>query len=98
MSRVTLTINLELEMAGLPSEQAMSYAQQRAELIAARVFVCGDKGGKLNFDVEDSDHPVPKSCEAVKILPGRMNATVGKRRTMGVRTGSKLRPLDKETR
>jgi len=79
MSRVTLTINLELEMAGLPSEAALSAAMQRAESAAARVFVNGDLGGKMNVAVEASENQIPMTCGVVNVLPGRMSATVGKR-------------------
>jgi hypothetical protein len=80
MSRVTLTINLELDMPGLPSCEALGAAMQRAESAAARVFVCGGLGGKMKVDVESSANPIPKTCDTVDILPGRMGATVGRRK------------------
>jgi hypothetical protein len=56
---------------------------QRAESAAARVFVCGDLGGKMKVDVETSANPIPKTCDAVDVLPGRMSATVGRRKRRG---------------
>ena len=43
MSRVTLTIHLELATSSLPSGDALSAAICRAEQAACRVFVCGDQ-------------------------------------------------------
>jgi hypothetical protein len=79
MSRVTFTINLELENSGLPSNEALDAAMQRAQNIAARVFICGDEGGKINLQVEPSDHPVAKTCDTVRVLPGHIRATLSKR-------------------
>ena len=83
MSRVTLTIKLELDMTGLPSSDALGSALQRAEQAAARVFVCGDAGGSLRVTVERGPNGVPKTCDAVDILPGYMQASVGKRKKKG---------------
>jgi hypothetical protein len=80
MSRVTLTINLELDTPNLPSNEALHAAMERAQNAAARVFVCGDLGGKMKVDVEPSDHAVEKTCDAVDVLPGRMTATVGRKK------------------
>jgi hypothetical protein len=80
MSRVTLTINLELETPSLPSSDALNAAMQRAEEVAARVFVCGDLGGKMHLNVDQSPSPIAKTCEAVNVLPGRIHATVGRKR------------------
>lgn len=80
MSRVTLTIKLELSIPGLPSDEALNAAMYRAQSAAARVFVCGDLGGKMKVDVEPSDNAVPKTCDAVDVLPGFMSATVSKRK------------------
>ena len=80
MSRVTLTINLELDTPSLPSNEALSAAMQRAQNAAARVFVNGDLGGNMKVDVEPSDNPIPKTCHTVDVLPGRMSATVGKKK------------------
>jgi hypothetical protein len=80
MSRVTLTINLDLECAGLPSSEALSAALYRAQNAAARVFVNGDLGGPMHVTVDPSPNPIPKTCEALDVLPGRMFASVGKRK------------------
>ena len=80
MSRVTLTINLDLEMSGLPSHEAL----------AARVFLNGDGGGRMHVNVDESDHPIPVTCGALTVLSGRMNATLGSTRwgaTVGHRPG-----------
>jgi hypothetical protein len=84
MSRVTLTINLELDTPSLPSGEALNAAMERAQNAAARVFVCGNLGGKMKVDVEPSANPIPKTCDAVDILLGRMSATVGRRKRRGV--------------
>jgi hypothetical protein len=84
MSRVTLTINLELHMPGLPSAEALHAAMQRAENAAARVFVNGDLGGKLTVNVEPSANSIPQTCETVDVLPGRMNTSVGRRKRKGL--------------
>ena len=80
MSRVTLTINLELSIPGLPSQEALNAAMQRAESAAARVFVNGDLGGRMHVTVDTSSNVVSMTCGTVDVLPGRINATVGKRR------------------
>ena len=80
MSRVALTINLELSISGLPSQEALNAAMQRAESAAARVFVNGDLGGRMHVTVDTSPNVVPMTCGTVDVLPGRINATVGKRR------------------
>lgn len=72
MSRVTLTINLELSIPGLPSQEALNAAMQRAESAAARVFLNGDLGASPNA--------VPMTCGTVDVLSGRINATVGRRK------------------
>ena len=90
MSRVTLTINLDLEMSGLPSHEALAAAHQRAEFVAARVFLNGDGGGRMHVNVDESDHPIPVTCGALTVLSGRMNATLGSTRwgaTVGHRPG-----------
>jgi hypothetical protein len=89
MSRVTLTINLELETPGLPSQEALNAAMQRAENAAARVFLNGDLGGKMKVDVEPSGVAVPKTCDAVEVLPGRISASVGRRKRKEV-VGSRV--------
>ena len=85
MSRVTFTIALELETEGLPSQEALNAAMQRAEDVAARVFVCGDLGGKMHLTVDASGSPIPKTCEVVHVLPGRISATVSKKKRWGRR-------------
>jgi len=80
MSRITLTINIELETPGLPSSSALQAAMYRAECAAARVFVNGDLGGPMTVSVAPSENPIPKTCDAVNILSGRMNATVSPRK------------------
>ncbi len=78
MSRVTLTVNLNLEMAGLPSPEALSAAQDRAEKAAARVFLNGDAGGRMHVTVDPSENAVPKTCDALTVLSGAMRATIGR--------------------
>jgi hypothetical protein len=67
-------------MPRLPSSDAISAAMQRAEGAAARVFLDGDLGGPLRFTVEPGANSVPKTCDTVDVLPGRMKATISKRR------------------
>lgn len=59
MSRVTLTINLDLPIPGLPSQEALNAAMRRAESAAARVFVNGDLGGQMHVTVDPSPHATP---------------------------------------
>jgi hypothetical protein len=80
VSRVTLTIHLELATSSLPSGDALSAAICRAEQAACRVFVCGDRGGAMHVKVDESTNPIEKTCDAVDILPGRMSARVSKRK------------------
>lgn len=80
MSRVTLTIKLDLDMPGLPSSEALNAAFHRAERAAARVFLEGDAGGKMRVEVEPGAHGVPATCEALDTLAGSMAATIGRRR------------------
>ena len=51
MSRVTLTINLELSIPGLPSQEALNAAMQRAESAAAhgeiQALVCSEHGPQM---------------------------------------------------
>lgn len=75
MIRVTHTIVLDLECAHMPSRDAISAAQQRAEVAAARVYVNGDAGGKLTVEIEPSASPIEKTCEALNIRAGRMNVS-----------------------
>ncbi len=77
-TKVTLTIKLDLEMAGLPSQRALGAALERAEKAAARVFVNGDAGGKMKVEIEDSPNPVPKTCDVLTIRDGYMQATLGR--------------------
>ena len=90
MSRVTLTINLDLEMAGLPSSEALGAAMHRAETAAARVFLNGDLGGVMHVEVEPSPNAVPVTCGALTVLSGRMHASVG--RSPRAKKSSKRRP------
>jgi hypothetical protein len=92
MSRVTLTINLELDTPNLPSCEAMSAAITRAERAAARVFIYGDRGGPMHVKVEESEHPIPRTCESLDILPGRINATKGSRRPKAPQAPARPKP------
>jgi hypothetical protein len=80
VSRVTLTIKLELSTAELPSSEALSAALQRAGSAAARVFVHGDLGGTMHVTVDTSPNVIPKTCDTVDVLPGYMQASIGRRK------------------
>ena len=80
MSRVSLTIHLDLEMANIPSHDALNAAMQRAEAAAARVFLNGDLGGEMHVTIDPSPNPIPQTCGALTVLPGRMFASVGRQK------------------
>lgn len=87
--RVTLTIVLDVECATTVGPDALSAAHFRAEQFAARVLLCGDKGGPI--DVVDSE----AHDASVAVIPPRATRLVTRPGMMEIRmikTGKKRAP------